>query len=147
MIEADELWSFVGGKRDVWWIWVALDADTRQVVAMVAGDRTEATARRLWAALPDEYRDGAVVYTDYLAQYRAVIPEDRHTAAGKDAGLTNHVERFWCTLRQRCARFVRKTLSFSKSLRMHEICLRLFLHRYNLEIAILTRLSHYPRSR
>ncbi len=34
--------------------------------------------------------------------------------------------------RQRLARFVRKTLSFSKSDRMHEICLRLFLHRYNL---------------
>ena len=68
MIEADELWSFVGDKRDVWWVWVALDADTRQVVGMVAGDRTEATARRLWAAVPAEYRDGAVVYTDFLAQ-------------------------------------------------------------------------------
>jgi hypothetical protein len=31
---------------------------------------------------------------------------------------------------------VRKSLSFSKSDRMHEICLRLFLHRYNL--------SHLP---
>lgn len=36
------------------------------------------------------------------------------------------------TLRQRLARFVRKTLSFSKSLFMHDACLRLFLHRYNL---------------
>ena len=119
MIEADELWSFVGDKRDVWWVWVALDADTRQVVAMVAGDRSGATAQRLWDALPDEYRGGAVVYTDFLAPYRAVLPADRHTAAGKDAGWTNHVERFWCTLRQRCARFVRKTLSFSKCPRNH----------------------------
>ncbi len=63
MIEADELWSVVGGKRGVWWMWVALDADTWQVVGRVAGDRTEATARRLWAALPAEYRDGAVVCT------------------------------------------------------------------------------------
>jgi insertion element IS1 protein InsB len=35
------------------------------------------------------------------------------------------------------ARFVRKTLSFSKSLVMHDVCLRLFLHRYNLERAAM----------
>lgn len=131
MIEADELWSFVARKGDVWWVWAALDADTRQVVAMVAGDRSEATARRLWDALPDEYRDGATVYTDFLAQYRAVVPAGRHVAAGKDAGLTNHVERFWCTLRQRCARFVRKTLSFSKCPRNHVGALWYFIRLYN----------------
>jgi insertion element IS1 protein InsB len=57
------MWSYVGGRRDVWWIWVALDAETRQVVAMVAGDRSEDTARRLWETLPDEYRSGATVYS------------------------------------------------------------------------------------
>lgn len=41
------------------------------------------------------------------------------------------------TLRQRLPRFVRKTLSFSKSLFMHDACLRLFLHRYNLERAAM----------
>ncbi|MCP4423710.1 MAG: hypothetical protein GY803_04375, partial [Chloroflexi bacterium] len=35
------------------------------------------------------------------------------------------------TLRQRLARFVRKTLSFSKSDEYHEIALKLFLHEYN----------------
>ena len=47
VIEADELWSFVGRKRDDWWVWVALDAGTRQVVAMVCGDRSERTAQCL----------------------------------------------------------------------------------------------------
>jgi hypothetical protein len=32
--------------------------------------------------------------------------------------------------------FVRKTLSFSKSILMHIACLDLFLHRYNLEMAV-----------
>ena len=131
MIEADELWSFVGRKRCRWWVWVALDADTRQVVAMVAGGRDEYTARCLWGALPDDYRDGAVVCTDFLAAYRAVVPEDRHAAAGKEAGLTGHVERFWCTLRQRCARFVRKTLSFSKSWENHVGAVWYFIRLYN----------------
>jgi hypothetical protein len=30
-------------------------------------------------------------------------------------------------------RFVRKTLSFSKSRQMHHCCLKLFIYRYNLE--------------
>jgi len=131
VIEADELWSFVGSKREVWWVWVALDKDTRQVVAMVAGDRSERTARCLWDALPDDYRDEAIVATDFLAAYRAVVPEERHAAAGKEAGLTCHVERFWCTLRQRCGRLVRKTLSFSKCVENHVGALWDFIRYYN----------------
>ena len=50
MIEADELRSFVGSKADVRWVWVALDAITRRVLAMVVGDRSAGTARRLWDA-------------------------------------------------------------------------------------------------
>jgi insertion element IS1 protein InsB len=60
---------------------------------------------------------------------------EQHLAGGKETGETAHVERWNKTLRQRLARFVRKTLSFSKSLFMHEACLRLFLHRYNCERA------------
>ena len=131
VIEADELWSFVGSKREEWWVWAALDAGTRQVVAMVCGDRSERTARCLWDALPERYRDGAVVATDFLAAYRAVVPADRHAAAGKDAGLTAHVERFWLTVRQRCGRFVRKTLSFSKCAENHTGALWYFIRHYN----------------
>jgi IS1 family transposase len=44
-VEADERWSLVGDEGRVCWVWAALDADTRQVVAMVVGDRSEDTAR------------------------------------------------------------------------------------------------------
>jgi hypothetical protein len=30
ILEADEVWSFVGSRREVWWIWVTLDAVTRR---------------------------------------------------------------------------------------------------------------------
>lgn len=66
--------------------------------------------------------------------YRLVVPNDQHVAVGKDSGETAHVERWNNTLRQRLGRFVRKSLSFSKSEEMHEICLRLFLHSYNLAL-------------
>ena len=125
------MWSFVGGKFAVVWVWAALDADTRQVVAMVAGDRSELTATQLFEALPAEYRDGAIFLTDFWPAYRAALPDGRHGECAKGDGLTNHIERFWCTLRQRCARFVRKTLSFSKCPLNHVGALWFFIRLYN----------------
>jgi insertion element IS1 protein InsB len=132
VLELDELWSFVLKKTNQAWIWIALCRKTRQVVAYAVGDRSEKTCRRLWEAIPQAYRRG-YCYTDFWSAYQAVIPEEQHMAVGKETGETAHVERWNNTLRQRLARFVRKTLSFSKSLLMHEACLNLFLHRYNLE--------------
>jgi IS1 family transposase len=130
-LELDELWSFVLKKTRKRWIWIALSRHTRQVVAYFIGDRSEQSCRQLWARIPEPYRQGHC-YTDFWEAYQNVIPEAQHTPCGKESGQTAHVERWNNTLRQRLARFVRKTLSFSKSEQMHEICLRLFLHRYNL---------------
>jgi IS1 family transposase len=60
-----------------------------------------------------------------------VIPAEQHEAVGEGSGETHHVERLHLTLRQRLGRLVRTTLSFSRCDRMHELCLRLFLHHYN----------------
>ncbi len=131
-LELDELWSFVRHKGNKRWIWLALCKVTRQVVACVVGGRGEATCQRLWQAVPHNYRQGTV-YTDFWRAYGNVIPDEQHQAVGKETGLTNHALRFNNTLRQRLARFVRKTLSFSKSDAMHLICLHAFLVRYNRE--------------
>jgi IS1 family transposase len=129
-LELDELWSFVLKKTRKRWIWIALCRATRQVVAYVIGDRSQATCQQLWERIPAAYQQGHC----FWEAYQLVIPSEQHTAAGKDSGLTAHVERWNNTLRQRLGRFVRKTLSFSKSEEMHEICLRLFLHHYNLAL-------------
>ena len=113
-------------------LWIALCKGTRQVVACVIGGRSEATCNRLWNNIPTKYQQG-ICYSDFWKAYQAVIPDEQHQAVNKQSGLTNHVERFNNTLRQRLSRLVRKTLSFSKSEQMHLICLHLFLHRYNLE--------------
>jgi insertion element IS1 protein InsB len=52
---------------------------------------------------------------------------------GQESGQINHIERFNNTLRQRCSRFVRKTLSFSKKLANHISALWCFIHHYNAE--------------
>jgi len=138
ILELDELWSFVLKKANNSWIWIALCRKTRQVVAYAVGDRSKKTCQRLWEAIPSEYRQGHC-FTDFLKVYASVIPEEQHTAVGKETGETAHVERWNNTLRQRLARFVRMTLSFSKSEVRHEVCLLLFLHRYNTERAILLK--------
>ncbi len=109
---------------------MALCRKRRQVVAYAVGDRSKKTGLRLWEAIPSAYRRGHC-FTDFWATYAAVIPEEQHTSGGKETGETAQVERWKNTLRQRLARFVRMTLSFSKSVVMHEACLLLFLHRYN----------------
>lgn len=126
------MWSFVAKKANKAWVWLALCRKTRQVVAFVIGLRDEETCRNLWNAIPRQYRTGTC-YSDFWQAYAAVIPDEQHEPVGKETGQTNHIERFNNTIRQRLARFVRKTLSFSKSMIMHELCLRLFLFRYNME--------------
>jgi len=134
-LELDELWSFVLKRANKRWVWIALCRATRQVVAYVIGDRSRATCQKLWAAVPSAYRR-AHCFSDFWEAYQLVIPAEQHTAAGKESGLTAHVERWNNTLRQRLGRFVRKSLSFSKSDMMHELCLRLFLHDYNKSLAL-----------
>jgi insertion element IS1 protein InsB len=54
--EADEMWSFVQKKANKPWIWIAMDAPTRQVIAFHVGDRSRDSAKELWAKIPLRYR-------------------------------------------------------------------------------------------
>jgi insertion element IS1 protein InsB len=133
VLELDELWSFVYRKGDKVWVWLALCRETRQVVAFVMGDRSGATCERLWRAIPESYKEAT-----WLQRLLGGLPagDPRRAARGYWQGGRRdfpHVERWINTLRQRLSRFVRKTLSFSKSRQMHHCCLKLFIYRYNLE--------------
>ncbi|MGF1601163.1 MAG: IS1 family transposase [Thermosynechococcaceae cyanobacterium] len=130
-VQMDELWSFVDHKGNKQWVWLALDANTREVIGCHIGDRSRESAQALWQSLPSVYRQCAMVYTDYWEAYETVIPAQRHRAVGKDSGLTNDIERFNNILRQRVSRLVRKTLSFSKKLENHVGAIWNFIHEYN----------------
>lgn len=130
-IQCDELWSFVGNKANKQWVWLALDVETRLIVGCYVGSRDEAGAGNLWRALPAVYRQCAVCYSDFWRAYAAVLPSKRHNAVGKGSGKTSLIERLNNTLRQRCSRLVRKTLSFSKSLDNHIGAIWYFIHDYN----------------
>jgi insertion element IS1 protein InsB len=131
-VEADEMASFVQKKANKQWIWIAMDATTRQVIAFHVGDRSRRSARRLWAKIPVTYRQHATFYTDQYVVYEGVIPAAQHKAISKLARKTNHIERFNNTLRQRVSRLVREALSFSKQLTNHIGAIKLFICHYNL---------------
>jgi IS1 family transposase/transposase-like protein len=131
VLELDELWSFVLKKANQRWLWVALGRRTRQIVAYFIGDRSEASCLQLWRRIPLAYTR-CHSFSDFWEAYQHIFATDRHQSVGKDSGQTAHIERWFNTLRQRLARFVRKTLSFSKSDKFHESVFRLFVHHYNL---------------
>jgi IS1 family transposase len=131
--EADEMWSFVQKKANKQWLWLAMDAATRQIIAFHVGDRSRESAKALWATIPEVYQAHATFHTDQYDVYQGVIPAARHKAITKNARKTNHVERFNNTLRQRLARLVRATLSFSKKVEHHIGAIKFFLCHYNLE--------------
>jgi IS1 family transposase len=125
------MWSFVRSKDNKQWIWLAIDADSREIVGVYVGDRSRQSAKKLWQSLPPVYRQCAVSYTDFWEAYEQVLPSKRHRAVGKETGKTNYIERLNNTLRQRVGRLVRKTLSFSKKLSNHIGAIWYFVHHYN----------------
>ncbi|GCE96467.1 hypothetical protein NIES46_45390 [Arthrospira platensis NIES-46] len=113
-MQCDELWSFVDHKGNKQWVWLALDAETREIIGAYVGSRSAESAQKLWDSLPKVYRQCAVIYTDAWEAYRQVLPSKRHRVVSKSSGKTSYIERFNNTLRQRVSRFVRRSLAFSK---------------------------------
>lgn len=131
VLELDELWSFVGSKLQPRWVWLALCRRTRQIVAYWIGDRSETGALQLWRRIPRDYVRCAS-FSDRWPAYTHIFDYQRHRMVDKTEGETNHVERWFNTLRQRLARFTRKTLAFSKRDDLHDGLLRMFIYDYNL---------------
>ena len=118
------MWSFVGAKAHVRWLWHALDHHTGKVLAYVVGPRKDAVFLKLHALLAPfgitHY------YTDKAGVYQRHLPPDQHRV-GK---LT--IQKIECkhlTLRTRLKRLARKTLCFSRSRLMHDLLIGLYRNR------------------
>ncbi len=68
------MWSFVQNKNNKYWIWLALDVETREIVAVHVGAHNEQAAQKLWELFPFVYRQWAVSYTDFWQVYQCVFP-------------------------------------------------------------------------
>jgi len=128
-IQADELWSFVQNKKNKRWIWVAYDPVHRLVVAYHIGGRGINAAKAFWEKIPKQLRGCYFETADWKA-YQSIIPDNQHKV-GKD--LTFYIEGFNATIRARVSRLVRKSLSFSKSDKWHNLASGWFFWQFNLE--------------
>jgi insertion element IS1 protein InsB len=134
-IKCDEMWSYVGKKKNQQWLWIAMDAISKQIIAFKIGKRTKKNCKALYNSIPMEYREKAIFLTDGADFYQKIIPYSQLVVCKNDSGLTNIVERFNGVLRNRLSRLVRKSISFSKSLNNHIGSISFFISYYNLALS------------
>ena len=129
--EVDEMWSYVGKKREPRWLWHAIDHRSGHVLAYVLGRRQDEVFLKLKALL--EPFGITRYYTDYWGAYTRRIDADQHQPGKCN---TQQIERKPLTLRIRIKRLTRKTICFSKSIQMHDIVIGLFVNRYEFGLTL-----------
>ena len=129
--ELDEMWSYVRRKSNPRWLWHAIDHHTGVVLAYVFGRRQDEVFLQLKALLePFGIRR---YYTDGWGAYERHVEAEQHTV-GKEN--TQKIESKHINLRTRIKRLVRRTICFSKTARMHDLVIGLFINRYEFGRAI-----------
>jgi len=129
--ELDEMWSFVARKSNPRWMWHAIDHHTGKVLASVFGRRKDKVVLKLKALL--EPFGITQYYTDGWGAYKRHIAPGHHRV-GKDK--TQKIENKHINLRTRIKRLVRRTLCFSKTERMHDLVIGLFVNRYEFGLSL-----------
>ena len=56
VLEGDELWSYVGNKKNDQWLWLVMHSKTRQILAFHVGKRDKTSGEALMAKLPLELK-------------------------------------------------------------------------------------------
>ena len=123
--ERDEMWSYVRSKAHPRWLWHAIDHHTGTVLAYVFGRRKDTVFVALKALL--EPFGITRYFTDGWGAYERHVEAEKHTV-GKEN--TQKIESKHINLRTRIKRLVRRTICFSKTERMHDLVIGLFINRY-----------------
>ncbi len=129
--ELDEMWAYVAKKANPRWLWHAIDHHTGKVLAYVFGRRKDDVFLRLQKLL--EPFGITKFYTDGWGAYERHIDPEQHTV-GK--AQTQKIESKHINLRTRIKRLVRRTICFSKTERMHDLVIGLFINRYEFGLSL-----------
>ena len=121
--ELDEMWSFVQNKGNQRWLWLAIDHETRTILAYTFGQRKDTIFRQFQTLL--EPFGITKFYTDDWGIYRRNIDAEKHFVGKKN---TQRIERKNLTLRTRIKRLCRKTICFSKTVFMHDTVIGLVIN-------------------
>ena len=129
--EVDEMWSYVGKKKEPRWLWHALDHGTGKILAYVFGRRQDEVFLQLKALL--EPFGITRFFTDHWGAYARHLTSETHMPGKQN---TQQIERKHLTLRTRIKRLARKTICFSKSIELHDIVIGLFVNRYEFGLSV-----------
>ena len=125
------MWSYVGNKKNQRWLWHAIDHKTGTTLAYILAKHCDEALSKLKSLLkPFGIRR---FYTDGWGGYERHIPA-KNLTTGKNN--TQKIERKHLTLRTRIKRLTRKTICFSKSEKMHDIVIGIFINRYEFYMKI-----------
>ncbi len=120
--EIDELPTFVGCKKNKFWIWTVVDHWNQGIILWTIGDRSHQTFERIWQIIKCW---GSFWYvTDGWKVYPMYIEAEDHLVSKT---YMTRVEGENTRLRHYLARLHRRTLCYSKSLDMLRYSLRLLL--------------------
>jgi insertion element IS1 protein InsB len=123
--ELDEMWSYVARKSNPRWLWHAIDHHTGKVLAYVFGRRKDQVFLKLKALL--EPFGITRYYTDGWGAYERHVEAYKHTVGKAN---TQKIESKHTNLRAWIKRLARRTICFSKTNRMHDLVIGLFINRY-----------------
>jgi insertion element IS1 protein InsB len=123
--EMDEFWSFVRTKSNQRWTWYAIDKASGIILAWHNGKRTDADFRQLLKYL--ENIPIELYYTDDWGAYTRILPANRHYIGKK---YTWKIERKNLNFRIHIKRLNRKTICFSKSEKIHDNVIGMYIERY-----------------
>jgi insertion element IS1 protein InsB len=112
------------------WLWQAIDAATGTTLAFVFGRRRDEACQRLMDKL--KVFNIQKYYTDDWGSYSKFIPESKPVIGKAD---TQKVEKRNLQLRTRIKRLARRTLRFSKSEKVHDAVIGLFINQYCFDTA------------
>ncbi len=127
------MWGRVYSKNTPCWLWHAIDDETGVVIAYVLGTRKEEMLWELWEMLSELNIEFIEVYSDNNFAYHNIIPANILVIGKKN---TQKIERKHLTFRTRLKRLSRKTICYSKSLKMHKILVGLLINYLEFNIKL-----------
>lgn len=121
LVELDEMWHYLGSKKNKLWIWKAYRRETGELIDWECGGRDKETLTRLIERLSKW--DIELFCTDSYAAYAEVIGEDKLI---QSKSQTYYLEQNNGRQRHWYARFRRKSIVVSKTLEMVNLTMALF---------------------
>ena len=130
IVEVDEMHTYIG-KKNYFWIWIAVDRLGKQFINFVIGDRGNKTAEKFWEKI--KHHEIGVIASDYWKPYEHIIPSEKHIQSKAE---TFTVEGYNSLFRHFLARMRRKSKCYSKKVEMLKISILLLMHFRNGTLSI-----------